>query len=130
MNTSLALESVGVKPLEPRLRRLARRGLWIVLAWVLVFAAWGIWAPISGGVVAQGLVRVEANRRTVSHRDGGTVSRILVREGQEVRRGDVLIELEDVRVEASVDELRAWRPRRRAGTPGSRPPRFSRSSRT
>jgi multidrug efflux pump subunit AcrA (membrane-fusion protein) len=58
-------------------------------------------------VVAQGLVRVEANRRTVTHRDGGTVARILVREGQLVQRGDVLIELEDVRVEASVDVLRA-----------------------
>jgi HlyD family type I secretion membrane fusion protein len=100
-------EGAAVEPLDGRLRRLARRGLWIVLAWVLVFAAWGVWAPISGGVVAQGLVRVEANRRTVSHRDGGTVSRILVREGQDVRRGDVLIELDDVRVEASVDVLRA-----------------------
>jgi multidrug efflux pump subunit AcrA (membrane-fusion protein) len=97
----------AVEPLDPRLHRLARRGLWIVLAWVLLFAAWGAWAPISGGVVAQGVVRVEANRRTVSHRDGGTVKRILVREGQEVRRGDVLIELDDVRVEASVDVLRA-----------------------
>jgi len=69
-------EGSAVEPLDGRLQRLARRGLWIVLAWVLVFAAWGAWAPISGGVVAQGLVRVEANRRTVSHRDGGTVGRI------------------------------------------------------
>lgn len=107
MSSSLPMNEAGAaEPLDPRLHRLARRGLWIVLAWVLVFAAWGAWAPISGGVVAQGLVRVEANRRTVSHRDGGTVGRILVREGQEVRRGDVLIELDDVRVEASVDVLR------------------------
>jgi HlyD family type I secretion membrane fusion protein len=107
MSSSVPMADAGVvEPLDPRLHRLARRGLWIVLAWVLIFAAWGAWAPISGGVVAQGLVRVEANRRTVSHRDGGTVGRILVREGQEVRRGDVLIELDDVRVEASVDVLR------------------------
>ena len=60
---------------------MARRGLWIVGGWALVFALWAGFAPISGGVVAQGVVKVEANRRTVTHRDGGTVARILVREG-------------------------------------------------
>lgn len=93
--------------LEQCLRRTAGRGLWIVGAWITVFSLWALWAPISGGVVAQGIVKVEANRRTITHRDGGTVARILVREGQTVRKGDVLVELEDVRVDASVDLLRA-----------------------
>jgi HlyD family type I secretion membrane fusion protein len=93
--------------LEQCLRRTAGRGLWIVGAWITVFSLWAFWAPISGGVVAQGIVKVEANRRTITHRDGGTVARILVREGQTVRKGDVLVELEDVRVDASVDLLRA-----------------------
>jgi len=109
MSSSAVAVAVGAASpdrLEPRLRQLARRGMWIIAMWAVVFAAWGLWAPISGGVVSQGVVRVEANRRTVSHRDGGIVGRILVREGQEVRRGDVLIELDDVHVEASVDVLR------------------------
>ena len=93
--------------LDGRLASLARRGVAISGAWVALFILWGAVAPISGGVVAQGVVRVEANRRTVTHRDGGTVARILVRDGQLVQRGDVLIELEDVRIEASVDVLRA-----------------------
>jgi len=93
--------------MDERLKVIARRGLWIIAAWIAVFALWAGLAPISGGVVAQGIIKVEANRRTVTHRDGGTVAKILVREGQTVRKGDVLIELEDVRVEASVDMLRA-----------------------
>ncbi len=93
--------------LHARMRRIARRGVLIIAAWGAVFAAWALLAPISGGIVASGLVKVEANRRTVTHRDGGTVSRILVKEGQLVQRGDVLVELEDLRVEASVDMLRA-----------------------
>jgi HlyD family type I secretion membrane fusion protein len=106
--TSTAIELPDAPDsLDMRLRAVARRGLWIIAAWILVFALWAGWAPISGGVVAQGIVKVEANRRTVTHRDGGTVARILVREGQTVRKGDVLVELEDVRVEASVDLLRA-----------------------
>lgn len=94
-------------PLEGRLSALARRGGWVVAVWLALFLAWACLAPISGGVVATGLVKVEANRRSVTHRDGGTVARILVREGQLVQRGDVLLELEDVRVDASVEMLRA-----------------------
>jgi HlyD family type I secretion membrane fusion protein len=93
--------------LDASLKRLGRRGLWIIGGWMLVFSLWACFAPISGGVVAQGVVKVEANRRTVTHRDGGTLARILVHEGQTVKRGDVLVELEDVRVDASVDLLRS-----------------------
>ena len=55
------------------------RGLWIIGLWLALFLGWVFWAPISGGVVASGLVKVEANRRTVTHRDGGTVARIPVK---------------------------------------------------
>lgn len=91
----------------PGQRRLVRRGSTIIAGWALLMAAWLAAAPITGGVVAPGLVKVEANRRTVTHRDGGTVARIAVTEGQTVRAGDLLLELEDVRIEASVDQLRA-----------------------
>lgn len=108
MSTLSLDDAAAVTPaLDDRLKALARRGMWVIVVWLFLFLAWGAWAPISGGVVGQGLVGVEANRRTVTHRDGGTVGRILVREGQLVRRGDVLVELDDVRVDASVDLLRA-----------------------
>lgn len=96
-----------ILPVEQRLRRVSRRGLWVLGLWGTLFAGWALLAPISGGVVASGLVKVEANRRSVTHRDGGTVARVLVREGQTVQKGDVLVELADVRVDASVDLLRA-----------------------
>lgn len=91
----------------PELRPHVRRGLITVAIWLLLMGGWVGFAPISGGVVAQGQVKVDANRRTVTHRDGGTVARIAVVEGQHVRRGDLLLELDDVRVDASVDQLRA-----------------------
>jgi HlyD family type I secretion membrane fusion protein len=112
MNTNMRAGEAIVRPpvdasLQAPLRALVRSGVWIVGAWCLGLGLWAGLAPISGGVVATGMVKVEANRRTVTHRDGGTVARISVREGQLVQRGEVLIELEDVRVEASVDLLRA-----------------------
>ncbi len=98
---------VSAPATDRRARAIARRGAIALACWAALVGAWAAWAPIAGGVVSPGLVKVDANRRTVTHRDGGTVAAIRVREGQAVKRGDVLVELEDVRVDASVDLLRA-----------------------
>lgn len=84
-----------------------RRGLLAIALWVAVFAAWLIWAPISGAVVGYGAVKVESDRQTVSHRDGGIVAQVLVHEGQAVQQGQTLIVLEDARVDASVELMQA-----------------------
>jgi epimerase transport system membrane fusion protein len=85
------------------LRGLRRAGLVTLGVWVTGFVLWSVFAPISGAVVGAGLVKVEANRMTVSHRDGGIVARVLVREGQTVKQGETLVVLEDERLDASVD---------------------------
>jgi HlyD family type I secretion membrane fusion protein len=43
----------------------------------------------------------------VTHRDGGIVAKVLVREGQIVAKGEPLIVLEDVRVDSTVELLQA-----------------------
>lgn len=92
--------------LRAGLETAARRGLGVILAWVLLFAVWGATAPISGAIVAGGIVKVDANRRTVTHRDGGIVAQILVREGEVVAEGQPLVVLDDVRIDASLDLTR------------------------
>jgi HlyD family type I secretion membrane fusion protein len=95
---------IDVAPLLQRWRWL---GLSAVGLWLLVFLAWALWAPISGAVVGGGLVKVEANRQSVTHRDGGIVAKVLVREGQIVAKGEPLIVLEDMRVDSTVELLLA-----------------------
>lgn len=89
------------------LRRLRRDGLIALAVWGLSFGLWASFAPISGAVVGSGFVKVEANRLTVSHRDGGIVAQVPVHEGQIVRRGQTLVVLEDARLDSSVDLLAA-----------------------
>jgi len=89
------------------LRRLRRQGLIALAVWLLGFGLWATLAPISGAVVGPGFVKVEANRLTVSHRDGGIVAKVPVREGEIVRRGQTLVVLEDARIDSSVDLLEA-----------------------
>ena len=50
-------------------------------------ALWSATAPLSGAVVASGQVKVELNRKTVQHQEGGIVREILVRDGQKRARG-------------------------------------------
>ncbi len=67
-----------------------------VVALAVLMAGLGTWAVtarLSGAVVAGGIVRADPDRRVVQHPDGGVVEAVLVREGAEVRRGQVLIRL-------------------------------------
>lgn len=98
---------VGPPPVRELLRRWRWSGIGAIAVWGALFTAWAAFAPISGSVVAPGLVKVESNRQIVSHRDGGIVAQILVREGQTVEKGQTLIVLEDARVETTVELLQA-----------------------
>lgn len=55
---------------------------------------WSVMTRITGAVIAQGQIEVESNRQVVQHPDGGIVAEILVREGDTVEAGDVLIRLD------------------------------------
>ncbi|KQI67972.1 RTX toxin [Loktanella sp. 3ANDIMAR09] len=55
---------------------------------------WGVLAHISGAVISPGQVEVDRSRQVVQHPDGGIVERILVREGEAVQAGDLLIALD------------------------------------
>lgn len=57
---------------------------------------------VSGAVVTSGTVAVEGEYKTVQHLEGGIVGKILVRNGDRVKAGDVLIRLEDTQARASM----------------------------
>ncbi|MBL8566706.1 MAG: HlyD family type I secretion periplasmic adaptor subunit [Hyphomicrobiaceae bacterium] len=69
---------------------------------VLGLAAWLLLASISGAVMAPGKVTVESSYQTVQHLDGGIVAEIRVRNGDQVRAGDVLLRLDGTRASADL----------------------------
>ncbi len=93
--------------LQRRIRHWAVAGSIAVAIWIGLFAAWALAAPILGAVVAPGIIKVEANRQIVTHRDGGIVAAILVHEGEAVAKGQPLIRLEDARVDSALELLRS-----------------------
>jgi len=90
---------------DDSLRKYAAIG-WITLA--LFFGVFGIWsltAPLNGAVVAPAVVKLEGNRKSVQHLDGGIVKQINVKEGDHVKAGDVLILLDDTAARANYEVL-------------------------
>ncbi|MCR8548360.1 HlyD family type I secretion periplasmic adaptor subunit [Salipiger sp. P9] len=76
------------------LRRPMMFGLIALLILVAGFGTWAATTEISGAIIAGGRIQVDQNRQVVQHADGGTVSEILVDEGDVVEKGDVLIRLD------------------------------------
>jgi HlyD family type I secretion membrane fusion protein len=76
---------------------------------LLLVVGIGVWvwlAPLSGAVIGAGQVKVDMNRKTVQHQEGGIVGEILVRDGSKVKAGQTLILLKDVRVDAGNEAVR------------------------
>jgi HlyD family secretion protein len=69
-------------------------GLTIAGIFFVGFLGWAAVAPLAAGAHASGVVAVSGNRQSVQHRDGGVVSALRVKEGDRVRAGQVLLEID------------------------------------
>jgi len=84
-----------------------------IAGYVLIFSTFGVmgaWAAVARldrAVVSPGTITVENSRKIVQHFEGGMVREVLVKEGQSVREGDLLLRLDPVQATASVDLFRS-----------------------
>lgn len=83
-----------------------RRG-WL---WLLIgfggFLLWATLAPLDEGVPVNGTVTVETKRKTIQHAIGGIIKQVLVKEGQFVKAGEVLIVMDDASSRAEYETSR------------------------
>ena len=106
-----------------------RRHLFIsVIVIVLLVGGIGGWASTSefaGAVIAQGTLVVDSNSKKVQHPTGGVVAELNVRDGDQVKLGDIVLKLDDTQTRANLaivskglDELGARRAREEAELEG------------
>ena len=93
----------------PRTRWPALFGASVFLVFVVGFGAWSVMAPLAEAAIAPGIIKVEGNRRTVQHLEGGIVREILVRDGSKVQAGQVLVRLDDIQSDSTAEAQRAQR---------------------
>src|SRR5262245_14846980 len=87
------------------MRSAAITGWVIILIFFGGFGAWAVTAPLHWAVVANGFIRVEGNRKSIQHLDGGIVKVLNVKEGDRVNAGDVLFVLDDTQARAEYNVL-------------------------
>ena len=84
-------------------------GLVIIALFFGGFGGWAALAPLESAAIAQGVVSVESNRKTVQHLEGGIIQEILVRDGDVVVLDQLLVRLDDTQPRASLDLLHGRR---------------------
>ena len=70
------------------------------------FLLWAGFAPLDQGVPASGTVAIETRKKTIQHSSGGVVKDVLVKEGQWVKEGEVLIEVSDTQARANNETIK------------------------
>lgn len=95
-----------------------------ILVLIVAFGGGGLWAataPLAGAALATGTVVATGQNQTIQHLEGGIIDEILVKEGQKVKMGQILIRLSRSTATANLrryksqhDAYRALRARYRA----------------
>jgi len=69
------------------------------------FLLWAAFAPLDEGVPCSGVVSIDTKRKVVESLHGGTIEAVYVREGQMVKRDQLLISLDKQSAQARYDEM-------------------------
>src|SRR3954463_774577 len=109
---------------SPSHRSIVRHLMASAVAMVILVGGIGGWAAtneFAGAVIAQGQLVVDSNVKKVQHPSGGVVAELNVRDGDQVKSGDVVIKLDDTQTRANLaivskglDEFAARRAREEA----------------
>ena len=86
--------------------RTARIGLWALVLGFGGFLLWATLAPLDEGVPGPGTVSIDTRSQTVQHPSGGIVKEVLVKEGEQVKAGQLLLRLDAAAARANFEAAR------------------------
>src|SRR4029453_1209490 len=82
-------------------RHLLLGGVSVAVLMGIVFG-WGTLSEISGAVIAPGKLVVDSNVKKVQHPTGGVVGTLNVKDGDRVKKGDVVVRLDETQARTSL----------------------------
>lgn len=80
-------------------------GVYVIMIFVVFGGLWSGLAPLNSAVVAIGTLVSSTNKKVIQHQEGGIIKHIFVKQGDQVKAGDKLVELEDTKTKASYEEV-------------------------
>lgn len=94
-----------MKSNTPEIKQPILIGLISIAVLFFGFLIWAFEASISSASVAKGVLVVDSKKKTIEHAEGGIVTKIYVKEGSDVKKGEPLLELDDLPLESDVHVL-------------------------
>ena len=82
-------------------------GLGIIFIVFGIIGGWMAFAPLASSSVAMGKVSADLDKKTIQHLEGGKVDAIYVKDGDSVKKGQLLIKLRDIQIKAQLNILQA-----------------------
>lgn len=100
--TTITAKIPQARDADSHIHDLKRRSLVLAVLLFGVGGAWASFATLTGAVIAPGFVVVESSARSIQHLTGGVVEKLLVRDGDTVKAGDLLVKLDETQVRAQL----------------------------
>ena len=76
-----------------------------LLITVLISLIWLFTAEISSAVIINGSIKVYRNRVVLQHPEGGRIAHVHVTEGQKVKTGELILELDNAQIDSNLRNL-------------------------
>ena len=94
---------------DPRrvIRKLNLVGLALMVVMLGGFGGWAATSELAGAVIASGQLVVESNVKKVQHPTGGIVGELLVKEGDAVKAGQIVMRLDDTVTRSTLGVIRS-----------------------
>ena len=90
------------QPLQPKNKQ-ARWVIWVTLVAVLTLVVWASFAKIDQVTRASGSIIASDRTQEIQALEGGIITTLTVKEGDNVKKGQLLVILEEERAKAAVD---------------------------
>src|SRR3546814_1433256 len=112
MNVMKSIAADGKGVMRSRRNRPALVIIAVAFLAIVLFVVWSFWAELDQISRARGQVIPTGRVQVIQLSDGGVISKIEVNEGDHVRRGQLLMKLDSVKVGLAVEVGRAhvWSP--------------------
>ncbi|WP_170755766.1 HlyD family type I secretion periplasmic adaptor subunit [Ruegeria lacuscaerulensis] len=104
-NTAVSFHEAQLKKINETSAGIGRYvlfGLFTLAVFVGGSAYWAVVSKLDGAVVAPASFVVEGDRKTVEHLDGGIIRSILVADGEFVRQGQPLVQLDSTEIDVEL----------------------------
>lgn len=99
----LAERHIGNTKGHSSLKKWILAGYSVTFLLVGTFVSWGALSKLAGAVIAGGHLVADSHSKDIQHKEGGTIKKIHVRDGDRVTEGDLIVTLDETAARAELE---------------------------